>query len=218
MFSRGLGIVTALVNTVCSCHGCNYRSWEGTHVNHIISLSDWWSCQLVASEWCDDSVLGWLSIKGTLPWWNTAIMMCNEMEWITKCMKSSCCRVKVVLPCVELLVYWEAIEGTAMLISRENLRILSVTEPGGSSVGEEIVRKLRHCASSSCPRVLHWRQEQAESSSLSLSLVGGLTLIPPSRSASPNLWCLSYGPSVHGSPSIKPCHYTESYSKCPHPP
>ncbi len=50
MFSRGLGIVTALVNTVCSCRSCNYHSWESTHVNHIISLGDRWARQLVASE------------------------------------------------------------------------------------------------------------------------------------------------------------------------
>ncbi len=49
-FSRELGTVTALVNMVCSCHSCNYHSWEGTHVNHVISLSDQWACQLVASE------------------------------------------------------------------------------------------------------------------------------------------------------------------------
>ncbi len=49
-FSQGLGIVTALVNTVCSCRSCNYHSWEGTRVNHVISLSDQWARQLVASE------------------------------------------------------------------------------------------------------------------------------------------------------------------------
>ncbi len=32
-------------------------------------------------------------------------MICNEMGWITKCVKSGCHRVKVVLLCVELLVY-----------------------------------------------------------------------------------------------------------------
>ncbi len=37
MFSQDFGIVTALVNMVCSFHNCNYCSWEGTHVNHIIS-------------------------------------------------------------------------------------------------------------------------------------------------------------------------------------
>ncbi len=37
---RSLGTVTALVNTVYSCHSCNYRSWEGTRVNHVISLND----------------------------------------------------------------------------------------------------------------------------------------------------------------------------------
>ncbi len=84
------------------------------------------ACQLVASEWCGNSILGGLSIKGTLPWWNTGIMMCNEMGWISKHMRSSCHRVKVVLPCVELLVYWKAIEGMATLNSRINPWILSV--------------------------------------------------------------------------------------------
>ncbi len=111
---------------VCSCHSCNYRSWEGTHINHVISLSDQWARQLVASEWCDNSILGWWSIHGALPWWNTAIMMLSEMGWIIKCIRSDCHRVKVVLPCVELLVYWKAIEGTATLISRENPWILSI--------------------------------------------------------------------------------------------
>ncbi len=32
-------------------------------------------------------------------------MMRSKMGWITKHVKSSCYRVKVVLPCVELLVY-----------------------------------------------------------------------------------------------------------------
>ncbi len=50
MFSQGLDIITALVNTVCSCHSCNYRSWESTCVNHVILLSDQWVHQLVASE------------------------------------------------------------------------------------------------------------------------------------------------------------------------
>ncbi len=54
------------------------------------------------------------------------IMMRNEMGWITKHVDSDCHRVKVVLPCVELLVYWKAIEGTTVLISRENLWILSI--------------------------------------------------------------------------------------------
>ncbi len=34
----GLGTVTALVNVVCSCCGCNYHSWKGICVNCIISL------------------------------------------------------------------------------------------------------------------------------------------------------------------------------------
>ncbi len=126
MFSRGLGIVTALVNTACSCHSCNYRSWEGNCINHIILLNDRWVRQLVASEWCDISVLGWWLINGALPWWNTTIMMRSKMGWIAKHIRSDCHRVKVVLLCVELLVYWKAIEGTAMLISRENPWILSV--------------------------------------------------------------------------------------------
>ncbi len=126
MFSQGLGIVTALVNTVCSCCSCNYRSCKGTHISHVISLSDRLVRQLVASEWCDNSVLGWWLIKGTLPLWNTAMMMRNEMGWIAKHVRSDCHRVKVVLPCVELLVYWKAVEGMAMLISRENLQILSI--------------------------------------------------------------------------------------------
>ncbi len=53
-------------------------------------------------------------------------MMRSEMGWITKRVRSDCHRVKVVLPCVELLVYGKAIEGMATLISRENPRILSV--------------------------------------------------------------------------------------------
>ncbi len=48
------------------------------------------------------------------------------MGWITKHVRSDCHRVKVVLPCVELLVYWKAVEGTATLISRENPWILSI--------------------------------------------------------------------------------------------
>ncbi len=48
------------------------------------------------------------------------------MGWVAKRIRSDCHRVKVVLPCVELLVYWKAIEGTATLISRENPQILSV--------------------------------------------------------------------------------------------
>ncbi len=120
-FSWGLGIVTALVNTVCRCH-----SWEGTRINHVISLSDQWECQLVASEWCYDSVLGWWSINGALLWWNMVIMMCNKMGWITKCMKSGCCRMKVVLLCVQSLVYWKSVEGMVALNSRINPWILSV--------------------------------------------------------------------------------------------
>ncbi len=72
---RSLGTVTALVNTVYSCHSCNYRSWEGTRVNHVISLNNWWAHQPDASEWCSNPVLGWLLIKGALPWWDTVIEM-----------------------------------------------------------------------------------------------------------------------------------------------
>ncbi len=32
-------------------------------------------------------------------------MMHGKMGWISKCVRSDCRRVKVVLPCVELLVY-----------------------------------------------------------------------------------------------------------------
>ncbi len=117
-FSWGLGIVTALVNTACSCRSCNYRSWEGTRVNHVISLSDQWARQLGASEWCVNSVLGWLSIEGALPWWSMAIMMHGKMGWITKCVRSGCRRMKVVSVGVQSLVCWKAIEGMATLISR----------------------------------------------------------------------------------------------------
>ncbi len=118
MFSWGLGEVTALVNTVCSCRGCNCHSWEGTRFNHIISLSDWWARQPVAFEWCDDSILGWWSIKGTLLWWSMAIMMRGKMEWITKRIRSGCCRMKVLSVGVQSLVCWKAVEGTATLLSR----------------------------------------------------------------------------------------------------
>ncbi len=36
--SGGLGIVIALVNTVCSCHSYNYHNWKGTCVNHVIFI------------------------------------------------------------------------------------------------------------------------------------------------------------------------------------
>ncbi len=81
---RSLGTVTALVNTVYSCCSCNYRSWEGTCVNHVISLNDWWAHQPDASEWCSNPVLGWLSIKGALPWWDMVIEMRGELGRITE--------------------------------------------------------------------------------------------------------------------------------------
>ncbi len=118
MSSWGLGKVTALVNMVCSCRGCNCCSWEGTHINHVISLSDRWVRQPVASEWCNDSILGWWSIKGTLLWWSIAIMMHGKMEWITKHIRSGCHRMKVVSVGVQSLVCWKAVEGTATLFSR----------------------------------------------------------------------------------------------------
>ncbi len=52
--------------------------------------------------------------------------MRNDMGWVSKHMRSSCRRVKVVWLCVELLVYWKAIEETAMLNSRINPWILSI--------------------------------------------------------------------------------------------
>ncbi len=77
----GLGTVTALVNAVCSCCGCNYRSRKDIHVNHIISLNDWWVRQLGASEWCSNPILGLSSIKGALPWWDTVIC---DARWAGK--------------------------------------------------------------------------------------------------------------------------------------
>ncbi len=88
MIIRGLGTVTALVNTACSCSGCNYRSWKGIHVNHIIPLNDWWACQLGASECCGNSVLRWLSINGALLWWGMVIIMHSKLKRIMKHWKS----------------------------------------------------------------------------------------------------------------------------------
>ncbi len=107
MFSWGQGEVTDLVNTVCSCRSCNYCSWEGTRINHVISLNDRWARQLVASEWCDNSILGWWSIKGALPWWNMAIMMHSEMGWITKRVRSDCHRVKVGIAVCGIIGLWK---------------------------------------------------------------------------------------------------------------
>ncbi len=87
---RSLGTVTALVNAVCSCCSCNYCSWEGTRVNHVISLNDWWAHQPDASEWCSNPILGWLSIKGALPWWDMVIVMRGELGRITECVRSRC--------------------------------------------------------------------------------------------------------------------------------
>ncbi len=47
-FSWGLGEVTALVNTVCICHSCYCRSWEGTRIDHVIFFK--WS--MSASTQC----------------------------------------------------------------------------------------------------------------------------------------------------------------------
>ncbi len=79
MIIRGLGTVTALVNTVCSCCGCDYRSWKSIHVNHIISLNDWWAHQLGASEYSSNFVVAWLSIR-----WGTVIVMHGELGRITE--------------------------------------------------------------------------------------------------------------------------------------
>ncbi len=79
-----------------------------------------------ASEWCVNSVLGWLSIEGALPWWSTAIRMRGKMGWITKRVRGGCHRIKVVSVCVQSLVCWKAVEGTVALISRQNPRILSI--------------------------------------------------------------------------------------------
>ncbi len=97
---RSLGTVTALVNTVYSCRSCNYCSWEGTRVNDIISLNDWWAHQPDASEWCSNPVLGWLSIKGALPWWDTVIVMRGELGRITECVRSGCYGFRTVSECL----------------------------------------------------------------------------------------------------------------------
>lgn len=46
----GLCLLEALVDMVCICCSYNYRNWKGACANHIISLSDRWARQLVASE------------------------------------------------------------------------------------------------------------------------------------------------------------------------
>ncbi len=88
MIIWSLGTVTALVNVVYSCCSCNYCSWEGNCVSHVISLNDWWAHQPDASEWCSNPILGWLSIKGALPWWDTVIEMQGELGRITECVRS----------------------------------------------------------------------------------------------------------------------------------
>ncbi len=90
------------------------------------SLSDQWARQLGASEWCVNSVLGWLLIEGALPWGSMAIRMRGKMGWITKHVRSGCRRIKVVSVRVQSLVCWKAVEGTVALISRGNPRVLSV--------------------------------------------------------------------------------------------
>ncbi len=100
MIIRSLGTVTALVNTVYSCRSCNYRSWEGTRVNHVISLNDWRAHQPDASEWCSSPVLGWLSIKGALPWWDMVIEMRGELGRITECVRGGCYGFRTVSECL----------------------------------------------------------------------------------------------------------------------
>ncbi len=145
-----LGTVTALVNMVCSCHGCNYCSWKGTHVNHIISLNNWWAHQLGASEWCSNSVLGWLSIKGALPWWDMVIVMWGELGRITECMRSGCHSFRIVSECLWHIL-WKSMVSSRVGSVMEYVGIIMEsfwrywwwmdkstnsehTEPGGSSM------------------------------------------------------------------------------------
>ncbi len=72
-------------------------------------------------------------------------MMCNKMGWIAKRVRSDCRRVKVVLPCVELFVYWKAVEGTVVLISKENPRILSVQSLEAHHRLTSLLRSRRSC-------------------------------------------------------------------------
>ncbi len=109
---RSLGIVTALVNVVCSCRSCNYCSWKGTHVNHVISLNDWWAHQLGASEWCSNPVLGWLLIKGALPWWDMVIVMRGKLWRIMECMRSGCHGFRTVSECL-----WHLLQKSVVLSS-----------------------------------------------------------------------------------------------------
>ncbi len=104
MIIRSLGTVTALVNMVYSCRGCNYRSWEGTRINHAISLNDWWAHQPDASEWCSNPVLGWLSIKGALLWWDTVIEMRGKLGRITECVRGGCYGSRIVSECLWLIL------------------------------------------------------------------------------------------------------------------
>ncbi len=125
MIIRSLGTVTALVNAVYSCRGCNYRSWKGTCINHIISLNDWWVHQLGASEWCSNPVLGWLSIKGALPWWDMVIVMWGELGRITECVKSECHGFRTVSE-----YFWPILRKSMVLLSvgsiMECVRIIMV--------------------------------------------------------------------------------------------
>ncbi len=109
---RSLGTVTVLVNTVYSCRSCNYRSWEGTRVNHIISLNDWWAHQPDASEWCSNPVLGWLSIKGALLWWDMVIVMRGKLGRITECVKSGYHGFRTVSECL-----WHILQKSMVLSS-----------------------------------------------------------------------------------------------------
>ena len=94
-----------------------YHGWMSGRSNHVISLSDWLARYCADGKWYGNSVLGWFAIEGALPWWNTAIMMHNEMGWITKHVRSSCHSMKVVSTCVQSLVYWKSIGWIGAAIS-----------------------------------------------------------------------------------------------------
>ena len=125
-FSWGLGEVTALVNTVCSGHSCYCRSWEGTHVDHVIFIK--WS--MSTSTWCF-WVMRQFRIGVIVDRRCLAVMRYGNYDaWQDgmdiKRVRSGCRRMKVVLVCVQSLVCWKSVEGTVVLISRQNPRILSV--------------------------------------------------------------------------------------------
>ena len=104
---------TRSVVAVCS----KYHGWMSGRGNHVISLSDWLARHCADGKRCGNSVLRWFTIEGALPWWNAAIVMCNEMGWITKRVRSGCCSMKVVWACVQSLVYWKSIGWTGAAIS-----------------------------------------------------------------------------------------------------